>query len=160
MELRINELTGNKPNDVAPITYDDILAKLNVKIVDGRMQYITPVGVTNAHFAPKTVTKNKVSINNIPKSNRHLDPKMDYIYNKYFKDERSEVVKRPPPKSAEEYNQRLAHDMRLHAIAQRQARLVKSKKLMLVSNVNMVNNAFNNGPALDLNTLFRINTKK
>jgi hypothetical protein len=147
MELHINELTGKKPNDVVPITYDDILAKLNVKIIDGRMQYITPVRITDAHFVPKSVPNNKVPNNN--------DPKMNYIYNKYFKDERPEVIKRPPPKSVEEYNQRLAHDMRLHAIAQRQARMGKSKKLMLVSNANMFNPImFDNG--LNLNTLFHI----
>jgi hypothetical protein len=161
MELRIGELPSKKRGDNVLITYDDILAKLNVKIVEGRMQYITPVGTTNAHFAPSGAKSVSTSITpNVAKKgtkvNRPaIDPKMDYIYNKYFKDERTEVVKRPPPKTIEEYNQRLAHDLRLHAISQRETRMVKSKKLMMLSNANPLGITI-----ADPNTLFSIKTRK
>jgi len=143
MELHFDEIEDTKMNK--PITYDDILAKLNVKIVDGKMQYITPIGITNAHFKTKNTTVNKVS--NLP----IVEDKTSYIYNKYFKKEISNRSMNSPPKTREEYNKRLAEEMRKHELM----RQAKSKKLKFYSNNNYARTNM-----IDPDKLFRINLKR
>lgn len=151
MELHFDEIAdvnggggGNK------MSYDDILAKLNVKIIDGKMQYITPVGITNEHFS----TKKGATV----KKSGAVEPIVDktsYIYNKYFKKEMSERVAVSPPKTREEYDRRLVEAQKKHAIEQMRMRQAKSKKLMFYSNNNYGRSAM-----VDPDSLFRINLKR
>ena len=151
MELHFDEIAdANSGEGKNKMSYDDILAKLNVKIVDGKMQYITPVGITNAHFTTKkgtTVNKNG--------STTPIVDKTSYIYNKYFKKEISERPAMSPPKTREEYNQRLMEARRKHAIEQIRMRQAKSKKLSFFSNNN-----YGRSTMVDPDSLFRINLKR
>ena len=148
MELHFSEIGEEISGEISekktqPISYDDILAKLNVKIVDGKMQYIAPV--LNAKV-PKTNGKGNGKGNSAI-----IEP--SYIYNKYFKKEMAHRTARSPPKSREEYNQRLADEMRKHAISQRLMSQAKSKKLAFYTQA-YGNNAY--GIKKDPDTLFRI----
>lgn len=85
MQLNIQELGAGEQNK---ITYDDILAKMNMQIVEGRLQYIAP-----------SKTRNETS-------------KTTQIYNKYFsKEALAPVSPAPAPtlvfKSRSEYHQYL-----------------------------------------------------
>jgi hypothetical protein len=150
MELHFDEIADNNGSSKKTVTYDDILAKLNVKIVDGRMQYITPVGITNDHFKAKPSSKSTGMVG----APQAVD-KTSYIYNKYFKNEKFDRPMRSPPKSREEYNRRLAEEMRKHALAQQQMRQAKSKKLSFHANNN-----YGRASMVDPDTLFRINLKR
>lgn len=130
MEFHIDEIVDT--TSTKQISYDDILAKLNVKIVDGKMQYIAPVGLSSKKGAGAV-------------------DKTSYIYNKYFKKEMAESSERAPPKTREEYNQRLAEEMRKHALMKQ----AKSKKLMFYSNNNYGRSAM-----VDPDSLFRIRLQR
>jgi hypothetical protein len=99
MQLNIQELGASEQNK---ITYDDILAKMNMQIVGGRLQYIAPSKSQNETNEP-----NKTSKTN----------KTNQIYNKYFSKETVEDTPLKPPlifKSRAEYERFLlkkrAHD--------------------------------------------------
>ncbi len=147
MELHFDEIADTNEGEGGrggnKMSYDDILAKLNVKIIDGKMQYITPVGISTT----SATKKNGVVAPVIDKTS--------YIYNKYFKKEMLERPAISPPKTREEYNRRLMEAQKKHIIEQMRMRQAKSKKLMLYSNNN-----YGRSTMVDPDSLFRINLKR
>lgn len=150
MELHFSEISEENSEENSekfpPVTtYDDILARLNVKIVDGKMQYISPSGITNELFKAK-----------VPKNNGSGSgsDKTSYIYNKYFKNMKADRPAVSPAKSREEYNKRLADAMRKHYTEQKQMSQAKSRKLAFHSNPTY------SSRIADPDTLFRINLKR
>lgn len=162
MEISFNELDDDSSinhKNTSQVTYDDILAKLNVKIVNGRMQYITPEGISNELFTGKSVASKKTNpFANDDKSNRQIDPKTAYIYNKYFSKE-SKPTPEPPvilvPKTMEEYKQMLAQVTAQKAEAKRKALLIRPKKLSF-HNSNSFMPPASDSPIVNTNQLFRL----
>ena len=149
MELRFDEIADSvgEAKTKKQISYDDILAKLNVKIVDGKMQYIAPVSANGNNVTKKIDVKKTGAVSVVDKTS--------YIYNKYFKKEITERPTMSPPKSREEYDNRLKESMRKHAIEQMQMKQAKSKKLLFYSNNN-----YGRQTIVDPDSLFRIRLKR
>ena len=93
MELTIEEL--GSPQEKKAITYDDILAQMNMQIVNGCLQYIAPIAngrsiangrpQHNAPIANGRPQHNAPIANGHPQRNAHRkSPKTEEMYNKYF----------------------------------------------------------------------------
>jgi len=150
-------------NSMKPLTYDDILNSLNLKVKEqGNLEFIE-----KPQKQPNIVKKPVVSFdlpqltpnlnNNVNKviptqqQPSNID-KNSYIYNKYFKDYKDDSVAEEPKKPMtreeyiQEYNRRIYEKRRIEQI--------KSKKLMF-SRGNDVNISVSN-PNHNLNKLFRM----
>ena len=139
------------------VTYDDILSRLNVKIVNGQMQFIRSQNnqnyVTTKQPPPQSQYADKVR-NQMEPSN--TDPKANYIYNKYFnnhkKTESEPVILRP--KTIEEYKEMVRKHIIERQISINRIRQIKSKKLIMPnSNIHISNPNGQRHPA-NLNKLF------
>jgi hypothetical protein len=109
MQLNIQELGAGEQ---IKITYDDILAKMNMQIVGGRLQYIAPSKSQNETNEPSKTNKTN---------------KTNQIYNKYFSKETVEDTPLKPPlifKSRAEYERYLV-------IKRAQDRAVKGRSTKL-----------------------------
>lgn len=93
--LKVNNSTKPK------ISYDDILNSLNMKVNNGKLEFI---------LTPKNPTQTNQSKNVIP---QNIKQRNNYIYNKYFSDYKEIKDETPPrPLTRREYIQKLKDEQR------------------------------------------------
>jgi hypothetical protein len=160
-----NELLKNKAikNE---ISYDDILASLNMMVVDGKLQYINPKYSYDKH---KQIISNNSNnsynsynnsnINNINKykENTNISKTIiqnSYIQNKYFKNYRepNQPQQRLPPMTREQFRKLQILNILKKRAAQKRINQIKSKKMIFSSN----NINFSGGSNGNLNRLFKM----
>jgi len=143
-------------------SYDDILTSLNLKVNNGKLEYIQPKQ-SNSHYDQfKTCYKKQLNqqkqqqtqyVNQIkPNPYQH-----NYIYNKYFKDykeqtaiQEQEVVYVTP----QEYKKIVILELLRRREEQKKIAQIKSKKLLFAQENNIFVPNINASPN-NLNKLFR-----
>lgn len=142
------------------VTYDDLLARMNVKMVNGRMQFVENVPVKES-FTPISNLNPNQKTNafnpNIVRQHNYnpvkTEAKGSYIYNKYFNNAPKEEPTILRPTSIEEYHEMVKKLAQDRAEQQNRIRQIKSKKLIMPnSNINFADNKQN---PRNLNQLFR-----
>lgn len=112
-ELEVEDIPENK-NVKKPISYDDILSKMNMFVSNGRL-HLLDNKQTSIQNSPPILTKTDNS----------------YIYNKYFKDELKEqpqTIRRP--KTLQEYKLMVLQDY----LQRQKIKQIKSTKLIMPTN--------------------------
>lgn len=156
------------------MTYDDILDSLHVRMNNGVLQSTKPLNQNQPQLQKSQKAKSQKLPANKNNLNNAYNPQMkrvsadapinpltenSYIYNKYFKQYKSQeeaVVEPITFSSPEEYKayviqKRIEHINQVNRIKQ-----IKSKKLMFhTGNINVSNNLGANNNNLNLNKLFR-----
>jgi hypothetical protein len=142
------------------VTYDDLLARMNVKMVNGRMQFVenvpikesfTPISNLNPNQKPNAFNPNIVRQHNY--NPVKTETNTSYIYNKYFNNTPKEEPTILRPTSIEEYHSMVKQLAQDRAEQQNRIRQIKSKKLIMPnSNINFADNKQN---PRNMNQLFR-----
>lgn len=142
------------------VTYDDLLARMNIKMVNGRMQFVenvpvkesfTPISNLNPNQKPDAFNPNIVRQHNY--NPVKTEARTSYIYNKYFNNAPKEEPTILRPTSIEEYHEMVKKQAQDRAEQQNRIRQIKSKKLIMPnSNINFADNKQN---PRNLNQLFR-----
>lgn len=128
----INNLDNVQPKN-KKMTYDDILSSLNLVVSsDGVLQYMNVKSdkmnnlVEDKQAIKKVVTNDKI------------DPyvKNSFIYNKYFKDYKDELVNEAPriPLTQEEYKKMVVENLINKIYQKKRISQIKSKKLLFNNN--------------------------
>lgn len=135
--MNINFTEINNLDNVQPktkkMTYDDILSSLNLVVSsDGVLQYMNVKSdkmnnlVEDKQAIKKVVTNDKI------------DPyvKNSFIYNKYFKDYKDELVNEAPriPLTQEEYKKMVVENLINKIHQKKRISQIKSKKLLFNNN--------------------------
>lgn len=126
------------------ITYDDIMNKMGMRVIDGKLHFIGEYLQKNQK---KETNQNQYQYQNQNQSQRtqrlpkqepkvpiEVAPQNSYIYNKYFKDELKETPELRVPKNAIEYRNMLIQDI----IQRERIRRVKSKQLFVTNIDNTI----------------------
>jgi hypothetical protein len=170
---------NNNPNKIGKkpkITYDDILNSLNLKVNNGKLEFIpnsssnqtnqsssssSSCSIPNSHYNQfKTcyrkqcnITKNNNN-NNLNNNNNSLYQN-SYIVNKYFKDYKENNIQETPREpifvTKEEYKRLLILELIRKKEEQKRISQIKSKKLLFARNNS---NAPTNASPNNLNKLF------
>ena len=139
------------------VSYDDILSGLNVKIINGQMQFISPQNnanfIKNKQTLPQSQYSDKVRNQMEPAK---IDPKANYIYNKYFNShkqpETEPTILRPT--TIEEYKEMVKKHIIERQLSIQRIKQIKSKKLIMPnSNIHISNPNGQSHPS-NLNKLF------
>lgn len=139
------------PQQNQTMTYDDIMKKMGMCVVDGKLHFM---GEYSQSQKPKTMSQPQPhpQSQSQPKTQRvpiEVAPQNSYIYNKYFKDELKETPEIRMPKNAVEYRNMLIQDI----IQREKIRRVKSKQLFVTN----IDNSLSQQPRMteqQLNKLF------
>jgi hypothetical protein len=135
-------IIGKKPK----ITYDDILNSLNLKVNNGKLEFIPNQNNTtlslnnNSHYNQfKTCYKKQCNNTNTNiNTNTNSLNQNSYIVNKYFKDYKennnSEIPREPIFVSKEEYKRLLVLEFIRKREEQKRISQIKSKKLLFARN--------------------------
>lgn len=163
MELHFAELEQsevlvqpNQKNKKNGITYDDILSSLNLKVNNGKLEYIQPSpslqpSPTNCNNSLKTCYKKQQIQEHQQPNNPYQN---NYIYNKYFKDYKyPNIQEEPIYVTPEEYKKRLVLEMIRRREEQIRISQIKTKKLLFAQKNNTPPQV--STPNHDLNKLFR-----
>jgi hypothetical protein len=122
------------------ISYDDILKKMGMFVVNGKLHLIEDNDKIKQHLR-NNEKNNYIQQNNYNQTNKpvnyNLDPNMNqnnYIYNKYFKDHVQSVENVRRPMTLMEYRRKLLNDI----IQKKRINEIKSTKLLFpTSNINI-----------------------
>jgi hypothetical protein len=129
------------PQPKQNITYDDIMKKMGMCVVDGKMHFMGEYSQTQTQKAPTQPKHQRVPI--------EVAPQNSYIYNKYFKDDLKETPEIRTPKNAVEYRNMLIQDI----IQRERIKRMKSKQLFVTN----IDNTLSQQPRMteqQLNKLF------
>lgn len=117
------------------ISYDDIIKKMGMCVVDGKLHFMGEYSQKQNQKQPQpqraqpqtqTQSQQRVPI--------EVAPQNSYIYNKYFKDELKETPEIKTPKNAVEYRNMLIQDI----IQRERIKRVKSKQLFVTNIDNSI----------------------
>ena len=162
--LELNE-SQNKNNNSKKkqFTYDDILASLNLKVNNGKLEYIQKKPETHYDQFKTCYKKQQQNLQQQHQYNTNMKPnpyQNNYIYNKYFKDykdpstigsEEAEPIHLTP----EEYKRKVILELLRRQQERKRISEIKSKKLLFARpNNNNIAPVINSSPN-DLNKLFR-----
>ena len=122
------------------ISYDDILKKMGMFVVNGKLHLIEDNDKIKQHLR-NNEKNNYIQQNNYNQTNKpvnyNIDPNMNqnnYIYNKYFKDHVQSVENVKRPMTLMEYRRKLLNDI----IQKKRINEIKSTKLLFpTSNINI-----------------------
>jgi len=134
------------------VTYDDILNSLNLKVNNGKLEYIQQQTIPNTHYDQfKTCYKKQcLKQQQLPSENKN-----SYIYNKYFKDYNDPTIGEQEQESIyitpQEYKKRVILEIIRRREERKRISEIKSKKLLFARN-NMA--APTNASPNNLNKLF------
>jgi hypothetical protein len=173
--VNLNEMTQQELKDnkkvKKEISYDDILASLNMVVVDGKLQFINPsisnkkhteilnkTNFTQQQQQPQQPQPKLGGNKPISNYNSNIIQKNSYIHNKLFKNYKLESTPpaQPLPRMTRQQFQRyqiINYIKRREA--QRRINLIKSKKLVFYSNNNS-NVQYSRGYNGNLNKLFKL----
>ena len=170
--VNLNEMTQQELKDnrkvKKEISYDDILASLNMVVVDGKLQFINPsisnkkhteiLNKTNQYQQKPQQQQQNLGNKPISNYNSNIIQKNSYIHNKLFKNYKleSSPPPQPLPRMTKQQFQRyqILNYIRRRE-AQRRINLIKSKKLVFYSNNNS-NVQYSKGNNGNLNKLFKL----
>jgi len=135
------------------LTYEDLLANMNISIKNGLMYNSNNI----QHNKPIKNNPLQPRLHQTQPKNMKVPKGGNYILNKYFKDQLQMEEKQPVqiPRTKEEYKKFLINKHIEKIIARKRIEQIKSKK-MLFNNQN-VNISQGLGLGLDSNNLFRLN---
>ena len=135
------------------MTYDDIMKKMGMCVVDGKLHFM------GEYSQKQTAQSQQPQSKSVPKMQQQqqtqqrvpieVAPQNSYIYNKYFKDELKETPEIRTPQNAVEYRNMLIQDI----IQRERIRRVKSKQLFVTN----IDNSLAHQPRMteqQLNKLF------
>jgi len=122
------------------ISYDDILKKMGMFVVNGKLHLIEDNDKIKQHLR-NNEKNNYIQQNNYNQTNKpvnyNIEPNMNqnnYIYNKYFKDHVQSVENVRRPMTLMEYRRKLLNDI----IQKKRINEIKSTKLLFpTSNINI-----------------------
>jgi hypothetical protein len=122
------------------ISYDDILKKMGMFVVNGKLHLIEDNDKIKQHLR-NNEKNNYIQQNNYNQTNKpvnyNIEPNMNqnnYIYNKYFKDHVQSVENVKRPMTLMEYRRKLLNDI----IQKKRINEIKSTKLLFpTSNINI-----------------------
>ena len=122
------------------ISYDDILKKMGMFVVNGKLHLIEDNDKIKQHLR-NNEKNNYIQQNNYNQTNNpvnyNIEPNMNqnnYIYNKYFKDHVQSVENVKRPMTLMEYRRKLLNDI----IQKKRINEIKSTKLLFpTSNINI-----------------------
>ena len=127
------------PNQKSGITYDDIMNKMGMCVVDGKLHFVGEYSQKQTQNQDFSKNPQRQYQTQHPKSQRvpkaeskipiEVAPQNSYIYNKYFKDELKETPEIREPKNIVEYRNMLIQDI----IQRERIRRVKSKQLFVTN---------------------------
>jgi len=161
----------NQPKPKEQLTYDDILAKMGMYVVNGQLHLKTGNNAKQTQTTQKNPQPQQNVNQRMPQPQQNVNQRMpqpqqnvnqrmpqpqqnipqnSYIYNKYFKDALVEENNVRAPRNIYEYRDMLIKD----AIQRARIRQMKSKK-MIMSTANIGISA----PQGDLNKLFKFSQR-
>ena len=158
------------------VTYDDILNSLNLKVNNGKLEYIqsslqTPTFQTITQQTTLKTTPQKQHLQPTPQTSQkkqvsfhqELSPELknSSIYNKYFKDYKDPFEEEEPQKimTREEYKQFIIQDYINKIKAKKRISEIKSKKILFSNSSNQVNQPTNISQSTNLNKLFHFSKR-
>jgi len=148
-------------------SYDDILTSLNLKVNNGKLEYIQPKQQNSHYDQFKTCYKKQLNQQKQPSIKEpsvkqiYMQPNQyhnNYIYNKYFKDykEPSELQEQEPIYvNPQEYKRRIILELLRRREEQKRIAKIKSKKLLFAQEQEKYNSPIINASPNNLNKLFR-----
>lgn len=151
-----------EPTKKPPVTYDDILASLNMSVVNGKLQIVRATSQNSTIFPPnknnpvaKYINKTATTEKPVTSKNTSWLPRSNYTtQNNYIKPEQE----KEPAITKQEYKKLAAIQYLQQLAQQRRINETKSKKMLFansLSNINIAPMGQNN----NLNHLFNIMNK-
>ena len=151
------QMPSQKPLQKPKISYEDILLKMGMVVLDGKLHLVDRNLGQNENQNQKQnqiekqnqIQSQNQKQNQIENQKQYVSniPQNSYIHNKYFKSELQPQNTITPPKTLEEYKKRVIENY----MERLRIKQIKSKKLLMpTSNINMAN-----GNSSNLNKFFR-----
>jgi len=136
------------------ISYDDILGSLNLKVNNGKLEYLQPSAAQSPHSSLKTCYR-KQQQQQQP-IQQQQQGQHSYIYNKYFKDYKDPIQESLEPVylSPQEYKKQVILEIIRRNQERKRINQIKSKKLLFAQN-NPTAPVYA-APTNNLNKLFRL----
>jgi hypothetical protein len=144
-------------------SYDDILTSLNLKVNNGKLEYIQSKQPKSHYDQFKTCYKKQLHQKPQPSVKQiYMQPNQyqgNYIYNKYFKDYKDPLQtqdqdQEPIYVTPQEYKRRVILEVLRRREEQKKIAKIKSKKLLFAQDKNIPAPIINASPN-NLNKLFR-----
>ena len=126
----INNTNKNTNSQQSGLTYDDILKKMNIVVVNGTLHHLN-----DSIQQPQSNNNSNLNLNLKPE----ITKENSYIYNKYFKDymkpsyEQTVLV----PKTKEEYKRMLINQILDREIQRRKINEIKPKSMLNTQNIHV-----------------------
>jgi hypothetical protein len=141
------------PTKKSKISYDDILTSLNLKVNNGKLEYIQPKTSHPGDRLKTCYKKQPQPQQPIPQQNPYEN---SYIFNKYFKDYKdpSQPPEEPVYLSPQEYKRQVILEMIRRNQERKRISQIKPKKLLFAQN-NPTPPVYS-VPTNDINKLFRL----